>query len=246
MNSPTDDPLFEFAYFWLPHRVVCSRICGTPVSSGGFVLKPIEKTLLLSSRAMCRCSAPVLSCCKCKAVNSSSGTCFDRRRVKPWSFSPGFGYWESSVTARRAAPLVALRSIVLAAVLRKPECWQKSLVLCKATGNGDGDGGGGDDTRYLRRPVLAAVGTGADAELGLPATLQRQWVPQVVTDLTPAAVCRPSAHTHPSCPPSSEGIKWNERKPGGKPATEPCFGRVGNSGAEATTGAGGCTCARGG
>lgn len=43
-----------YNYFSLPHNVVCSRICGTPVSSGGFVLKPIEKTLFLSSLATCK------------------------------------------------------------------------------------------------------------------------------------------------------------------------------------------------
>lgn len=94
---------------------------------------------------MCKCSAPVLSCCKCKAVNSNSGTCFDRRRVKPWSFSPGFGYWESSVTARRAAFFVALRNIVLAAV-EKTRVQQKSEAgfsnICKVSGKGNGDGDG--------------------------------------------------------------------------------------------------------
>ena len=44
----------DASYFSLPHSVVCSRICGTPVQSGGFVLKPIEKTLFLSSRATCK------------------------------------------------------------------------------------------------------------------------------------------------------------------------------------------------
>src|SRR3569833_2743182 len=78
-------------YFWLPQRVVCSRICGTPVSSGGFVLKPIENTLLLSSRAMWRCSAPVLSCCRCSAVKRSSGSCFSRSNRMPWSVSPVLG-----------------------------------------------------------------------------------------------------------------------------------------------------------
>lgn len=33
--------------------------------------------------------------------------------MKPWSFSPGFGYWASSVTAFRTAPLDALRNILL-------------------------------------------------------------------------------------------------------------------------------------
>lgn len=68
------------------------------MSSGGLVLKPMEKTLFLSSLATCIYSAPVFSCCKCKAVSCSSGTYFVRFKVKPCSCSPGFGKLLRSVT----------------------------------------------------------------------------------------------------------------------------------------------------
>lgn len=78
------------------------------MSSGGLVLKPMEKQLFASSRAMCKYSAPVLSCCRCNAVNSNSGTCLTRLRVKPWSCSPTCGKLEMSVTA--AYPRVMIRA----------------------------------------------------------------------------------------------------------------------------------------
>lgn len=95
-------------YFSLPHRVVCSSMWGTPVSSGGLVLKPMEKTLFLSSLATCIYSAPVFSCCKCKAVSCSSGTCLERFSVKPCSCSPGSGK--------------LLRSVMEAYVRRRGHC----------------------------------------------------------------------------------------------------------------------------
>lgn len=57
--------------------------------------------------------------------------------MKPWSFSPGFGYWASSVIAFRMGPLDALRNILLV-----------------VGGNGymvemgDGDGGARWEERY--------------------------------------------------------------------------------------------------
>lgn len=94
-----------YCYFLEPHSVVCSSMCGTPVASGGFVwsivqkqeintsralltLKPIEKTLFLSSLEMCNNSAPVFSCTYCDALSSNSGMVLVLCKKKPCSLYP--------------------------------------------------------------------------------------------------------------------------------------------------------------
>ena len=61
--------------------------------SGGLVLKPIEKTLFLSSLATCRYSAPVFLCSSWNAVSCNSGTCFLRLSVNPCVSSPSCKDW---------------------------------------------------------------------------------------------------------------------------------------------------------
>lgn len=56
-----------------------------------FVRNPMQKTLFGSSRATCRYCAPVFSWVNCSAVKSRAATCLLRSRVKPCSWSPGFG-----------------------------------------------------------------------------------------------------------------------------------------------------------
>lgn len=86
--DPKGHKAYGKTHFLLPHRVVCSSICGTPVSSGGLVLKPMENTLLSSLRSRWMYSAPVLSCRIWVARRASSGTCLVRVTVKPWIESP--------------------------------------------------------------------------------------------------------------------------------------------------------------
>jgi hypothetical protein len=53
-----------------------TRMWAIPVLFLDGVPKPIAKTLFLSCRAICRCSAPVLSCDNRVATSSNSGTSF--------------------------------------------------------------------------------------------------------------------------------------------------------------------------
>ena len=54
----------RIGYLFDPHKVVCSKICATPVSSIGTVLKPTLNALFESSAPMCSQCAPVFTCFK--------------------------------------------------------------------------------------------------------------------------------------------------------------------------------------
>ena len=61
-------------YFLEPHSVECSRICCSPVSLYGGVLKPIENTLLLSSLETMAILAPLFLCLNKSPVESKSSS----------------------------------------------------------------------------------------------------------------------------------------------------------------------------
>ncbi len=122
-----------------PFSTECSMMCGMPVSSGGGVRKPAQKTLLSSRLTIFSKRAPLLSWRNRKPSPSSSGMNCRRSSVKPcrvWpTAGPGSAFF-SAPTAGRAAQASAMMTNASIVLFMDPPLIMKRLSVGPGHGPG--------------------------------------------------------------------------------------------------------------